>query len=133
MWTTLSAIIYLFKVNNRNTKKRCEICSKLIILCEICFKVIDIVLVSLLLTVHIFHTFSGTSIVALSIIWFVGFLSVEILLNSLGTNRLKVTYPSLKKKYTFPLYYIYMKKMTFKHNEEFIIKLHIMQNLAYFH
>ena len=41
--------IYLFKVNNRNTKKSCEICSKLIIK--------TVVLVSFLLTFNIFHTF----------------------------------------------------------------------------
>ena len=40
------ANIYLFKFNNRNTRKRCEICSN-----------IDIVLVFLLWTFHIFHTF----------------------------------------------------------------------------
>ena len=39
--------IYLLKVNNRNTRTRCEICSKLIIVN---------VLVSLLLTLNIFHT-----------------------------------------------------------------------------
>ena len=40
--------IYLFKVNNRNTWKRCEICLKLTI------KIIDVVLVFLLLTLNIF-------------------------------------------------------------------------------
>ena len=40
---------YMFKVNNRKTKTRCEICSKLTIK-------IKIVLVSLLLTLNIFHT-----------------------------------------------------------------------------
>ena len=29
--TTYAANIYLFKVNNRNTRKNCEICSKLTI------------------------------------------------------------------------------------------------------
>ena len=42
--------IYLLKVNNRDTRKRCEICSKLTI------KPIGVVLVSLLLTLNIFHT-----------------------------------------------------------------------------
>ena len=37
---TFPVNIYLFKFNNRNTRKRCEICSK-----------------SLLLTLNIFHTF----------------------------------------------------------------------------
>ena len=31
MTTMYSANIYLFKVNNRNTRKRCKICSKLTI------------------------------------------------------------------------------------------------------
>ena len=44
-------IFYLVKVNNRNTRTRCEICSKLTI------KIDQIpVLVSLLLTLNIFHT-----------------------------------------------------------------------------
>ena len=30
-WGLIPASIYLFKVNNRNTRKRCEICSKLTI------------------------------------------------------------------------------------------------------
>ena len=55
------ANIYLFKVNNRNTRKRCEICSKLII------KIPErrhwplsgvFVLVFLMLTLNIFNTFS---------------------------------------------------------------------------
>ena len=41
--------IYLLKVNNRNTRTRCEICSKLTIKIP--------VLVSLLLTLNKFHTF----------------------------------------------------------------------------
>ena len=40
----------LFKVNNKNTRTRCEICSELII------KIPGIVLPSLLLTLNIFHT-----------------------------------------------------------------------------
>ena len=39
---------YMFKVNNRNTRTRCEICSRL---------TINTHLVSLLLTLNIFHTF----------------------------------------------------------------------------
>ena len=42
---------YLFKVNNRNTTTRCEICSKLTTKMPI-----DVVPVSLLLTLNIFHT-----------------------------------------------------------------------------
>ena len=49
------ANIYLFKLNNRNTRKRCEICSKLTI--KTPDDVIDVVLVFLLLTLNIFHTF----------------------------------------------------------------------------
>ena len=44
------ANIYLFKVNNSNIRKRCEICSKKTIK-------IDVVLVFLLLTLNIFHIF----------------------------------------------------------------------------
>ena len=43
--------IYLFKVNNRNTRTRCEICSKLTIKP-------GVFMVSLLLTLNIFHTLS---------------------------------------------------------------------------
>ena len=43
--------IYLLKVNNRNTRTRCEICSELTIK-----DTIGVVLVSLLLTLNIFHT-----------------------------------------------------------------------------
>ena len=43
------AVIYLLKVNNRNTRTRCEIFSKLTIN--------GVILVSLLLTLNIFHTF----------------------------------------------------------------------------
>ena len=41
--------IYLLKVNKRNTRTRCEICSKLTI------KMPERILVSLLLTLNIFH------------------------------------------------------------------------------
>ena len=51
---SIPAGIYLLKVNNRNTITRCEICSKLII------KTPEqrqcVILVSLLLTLNIFHT-----------------------------------------------------------------------------
>ena len=47
--------IYLFKVNNRNTRKRCETCSQLTIKHQ--NDVFDVVLVFLLLTLNIFHTF----------------------------------------------------------------------------
>ena len=46
--------IYLVKVNNRNTRKRCEICSKLTIKT---LDVTDVVQVFLLLTLNVFHTF----------------------------------------------------------------------------
>ena len=51
-----SAIFYLLKVNNRNNRKRCGICSKLTI------KTPDIVLVFLVLNFNIFHI-SNVSIV----------------------------------------------------------------------
>ena len=43
--------IYMFKGNNRNTRTRCKICSKLT-----SGGIDGIVLVSLLLTLNIFHT-----------------------------------------------------------------------------
>ena len=46
--------IYLFTVDNRNTRKKCEICSKLTVRHQ---NNIDVVQVSLLLTLNIFHTF----------------------------------------------------------------------------
>ena len=45
--TAIPANIYMFKVNDRNTVKRCEICPKLT----------DAGLMSLVLTLNIFHTF----------------------------------------------------------------------------
>ena len=49
------ALIYLLKVNNRNTRTKCEICSKLTIKTpERCHW--RVVLVFLLLTLNIFHT-----------------------------------------------------------------------------
>ena len=50
-----SANIYLLKVNRTNTRKRGEIYAKLIIMSW--NEVNDVVLVSLLLTLNIFHTF----------------------------------------------------------------------------
>ena len=47
----LLGCIYLLKVNNRNTRTRCEICSKLLIKTL----VFVVVLVSILLTLNIFH------------------------------------------------------------------------------
>ena len=47
--------------NNRNTRKECEICSKLII--KTPENVIEVVLVFLLLTLNIFTLFSGVSMV----------------------------------------------------------------------
>ena len=44
-WWDIATNIYLFKVNKRNTRKSCEICSRLTIT------------VFLLLTLNIFHTF----------------------------------------------------------------------------
>ena len=49
--------IYLFQVNNRSTRKKCKICSKLIIKTP--------VLVFLQVTLNIFHFFSSISIVDL--------------------------------------------------------------------
>ena len=49
------ANIYLFKVNNRNNRKRCEICLKLTIKQQ--NDVIEVVLVFLLLTLKIFVNF----------------------------------------------------------------------------
>ena len=65
------AMIYLFKVNNRNTRKRCQICSKLTIkIPERRHKVIievaaEVVLVFLSLTLKIFDTFFSVFIVYL--------------------------------------------------------------------
>ena len=58
----LAANIYLFKVNNRNIRKNCEVCSKLAIQ-KHQNDAIDFVLVFLLLTLNIFHTFSSASTV----------------------------------------------------------------------
>ena len=52
--------IYLFKVNNRNTRKRCEICSNLTIKTPV--DVIDVVLVFLLLTSQLAFTCSKSTI-----------------------------------------------------------------------
>ena len=49
-----SADIYLLKVNNKNTRKRCEICSNLTIKTPE-RRQCDVALVSLLLTLNIFH------------------------------------------------------------------------------
>ena len=46
---------YIFKVNNRNTRTRCEICSKLTI--KASERRHWVALMSLLLTLNIFHTF----------------------------------------------------------------------------
>ena len=57
--------IYLLKVYNRNTKTRCEICSNLTVKTPERRQndVIDVVLVSFLLTLNIFQTLSSVSIV----------------------------------------------------------------------
>ena len=47
---------YMLKVNNRNTRTRCEICSNLTLKTQN-------VLVSLLLTLNIFYTSSSVSVV----------------------------------------------------------------------
>ena len=65
--STIPEKIYLYKFNNRSTRKRYEICSELTIKipkrCQWRRKdVNDIVLVSILLAL-IFHTFSGISFV----------------------------------------------------------------------
>ena len=54
------ANIYLFKVNNRNTKKRCELCSKLTMNT---LERLHVILVFLLLTLNIFTPFFSVSIV----------------------------------------------------------------------
>ena len=54
------ANIYLLKVNNKNTRKKCEICSDLTI--KTSDDVIDVILV-LLLTMDMFDMFSNISIV----------------------------------------------------------------------
>ena len=54
-YITIPAGNYMFKISNRNTGKKCEICSKLTI--KIPAHAIGVVLVSLLLTLNIFHTF----------------------------------------------------------------------------
>ena len=49
--------IYLFKANNRNTRTRCEICSKLTRMApEFSVFIVKDTLVSLLLTLNIIHT-----------------------------------------------------------------------------
>ena len=49
----------MFKFNNKNTRKRCEISSKLIIKTpEDVINLIEVVLMSSLLTLNIFRTFS---------------------------------------------------------------------------
>ena len=53
--------IYLLKTNNKNIKIRCEICSKLTIRHK--NNANGVILVSLLLTMNIFHTRFGVSIV----------------------------------------------------------------------
>ena len=55
------AKIYLLKDSNKNTRKRCEICSKLTV--KTLEQLIDVILVFLLLTLNIFHTFFYVSIV----------------------------------------------------------------------
>ena len=50
---TIPAGNYMFKVNNRNTRTRCEICWKLTIKIP---EATGVVLVSFLLTLNIFHT-----------------------------------------------------------------------------
>ena len=52
--------IYLFKVNNRNTGKKCEICLKLTV--KTSERRHYVVLVSLLLTLNIFRTLSCVSV-----------------------------------------------------------------------
>ena len=49
-----SAGTYMFKVNIRNTRTSCEICSKLTLKTQE-YNAIGVVLVSLLLTLNIFH------------------------------------------------------------------------------
>ena len=78
----LTANIYLFKVNNRKNGKRCDIWSKLTIKHQ--NNVIDVVLVSLLLTLNIFHpvfsTFSIANFEHVFVCW-VGVFLVSSLLD----------------------------------------------------
>ena len=55
--TPMHTMIYLLKANNRNNRKRCEICSKFTVKKKQQKNVIDVALVFLLLTLNIFHTF----------------------------------------------------------------------------
>ena len=55
----------LFKVNSRNTRKRCKICSKLTIKTQ--EQRSNVVLVSLLLTLNIFHLFLAFLLLTLNI------------------------------------------------------------------
>ena len=56
---------YLFKVNNRNTTTRCEICSKLTIKKPERRHSVNVILVSLLLTLNIFNTLTPCSSVSI--------------------------------------------------------------------
>ena len=65
------ANLYLFKTNNRNLSKRCEVCSKLR------NNVVNVVLVFSLLTLNILHTFYSVSIVDfkhVDVSWEAGFM-----------------------------------------------------------
>ena len=57
----IPADIYLFKVNYRSTRKRCEICPKLTKKQQ--NDVRDVIFLFWLLTLNIFHFFSGVSII----------------------------------------------------------------------
>ena len=66
------ANIYLFTVNNRNTRKRCEICLELTSLLLTTY-VIEFVLIFLLWTLKIYHIFCSVSITDFEqvIVWLV--------------------------------------------------------------
>ena len=70
MTIAFPANIYLFKVNNRSVRQRCEICFTLTI--KTPEHVSDVVLVFLLLTLNIFHTYFNVYIVVfeqVNVIW----------------------------------------------------------------
>ena len=69
------ANLYLFKTNNRNFSKRCEVCSKLIK--KLRNNVVNVALLFSLLTLNILHTFYSVSIVDfehVNVSWEAGFM-----------------------------------------------------------
>ena len=95
----LPAGIYIFKVNNRKSRTRCEICSKLTIN--------NIVLVSLLLTLNIFNILFLLLNLNRSIL---ACLSILILAGKQGASTLSMTHRSVK------LTTLSTKKFCFSHD-----------------